>query len=132
MNYYELNELIKNTYTNTPLVEMVLENSNLINNKGTMYWCIAYDLVLATRYETYTEYQFNIYACERMDDAQLDIVQHYSKGIEIIMTGLETINETVDVQYPINFQMNSIKFADVLDVVMATVNIQVENTVDCE
>lgn len=132
MKFLDLQNLIKDTYENNPLVKMTLDNSSLINSKGTKYWCVAYDIQSVTEYDDYTAYQYNIYAMERMDDRQDNINQHYSTGMEILRHGFEDLEQDgLWIDRPISYQMNSLKFADVLDVVMATVTINVEND-DCD
>lgn len=133
MKYLELNKALNDVYSNNPLVNSVYDNSNKINQKGTKYWAIAYDIQNIVEYEDYTTYNYNIFAVERMDDAQEMINEHYDTGMRILKDGFSGLeaNYDVSVQHPITYQMNSIRFADVNDVVMANVSITAENS-DCD
>lgn len=133
MKFKEMQDALNAAYSANPLVNCVYDNSNKINQKSTKYWCIAYDIVSVTETEDYTTYQYNIYALERMDDAQLQINDHYSTGMEILKDGFDRMEQDygVIVNYPISYQMNSVRFADINDVVMANVAITTENA-DCE
>lgn len=129
----EVIKAIKDTYSTIPLVNSVYDNSNLINRKDTKYINVSFDLQSVNEYENYSVYNFNITASELMSDKENLTNQHYSTLVNVIREGFDLLqlNYDIDVDYPINYQMNTLKFADVLDIVQANVNIITENTEDC-
>lgn len=129
----EVIKAIKDTYSTIPLVNSVYDNSNLINRKETKYINVSFDLQGVNEYENYSVYNFNITASELMSDKENLTNQHYSTLVNVIREGFDLLqlNYDIDVDYPINYQMNTLKFADVLDIVQANVNIITENTEDC-
>lgn len=132
MTYKELDNIIYNAFNNHSLIKDVVKNSNSINSKNRKYWAAAYDLTNLTVTEDLSTYSFNFYVLERMTDED-NSINNYSIGIEILKDILQDIeDQTEGVQYPVTFQCSSVKFADVLDVVQATVQITVENSTDCE
>lgn len=134
MNYLELNKALEEVYKSSTLVNSVYDNSNLINQKSTRYWCVAFDIQNVTEYEEYSTMSYNIYAVERMNQDYTMINEHYQIGMDIIKEGLGLLEERfgVSVEYPIQYSMNSIRFSDVLDCVMASATIIVDNDGDCE
>lgn len=134
MNYLELNKALEEVYKSSTLVNSVYDNSNLINQKSTRYWCVAFDIQNVTEYEEYSTMSYNIYAVERMNQDFSMINEHYQIGMDIIKEGLGLLEERfgVSVEYPIQYNMNSIRFSDVLDCVMASVVIIVSNDIDCD
>lgn len=131
MTYLEIDELINNTFSSLNGVKQVIRNSNKINDKHTKYVAVAYDFISATLGEDTTTYSFNIYAMELMGDSDNNSVPNHSKLMQILENGIVKLSEEVDIEYPLSMTANSVKFADVLDVVMVTVGITVENTVEC-
>lgn len=132
MTYKELDSIIHNAFATIPIVMDIVKDSNSINSKNRRYWAVAYDLTNIIVTEDLSTYTFNFYALERMVDSDDSRISNYSTGIEILKKGFDNINDIVDgVQYPISFQCSSVKFADILDVVQATVQITIENTIDC-
>lgn len=132
MTYKELDNIIYNAFQNHSLIKDVVKNSNNINSKNRRYWAAAYDLTSLTVTEDLSTYNFNFYTLDRMINEE-NSINNYSIGIEILKEVLQEIeDQTEGVQYPISFQCSSVKFADVLDVVQATVTITVDNTTDCE
>ena len=129
----EVIKAIKDTYSTIPLVNSVYDNSNLINRKETKYINVSFDLQSVNEYENYSVYNFNITASELMSDKENLTNQHFSTLVNIIREGFDLleVNYDIDIDYPINYQMNTLKFADVLDVVQANVNLITENTEDC-
>lgn len=129
----EVIKAIQDTYSSIPLVNSVYDNSNLINRKDTKYINVSFDLQSVNEYENYSVYNFNITASELMSDKENLTNQHYSTLVNIIREGFDLleVNYDIDIDYPINYQMNTLKFADVLDVVQANVNLIVQNTEDC-
>lgn len=135
MNHIHFIEKVDDAFGGLPLVEQVLHRSNNINDKTTKYWCVAYDIMSVTDEEEERTYNINFYAAERMDEKDAEPNIHFSIGMEILRDGLrqlEAENYEITIKFPLTFYMNSVKFADVLDVVQMSVNITVENYEDCE
>lgn len=129
----EVIKAIKNTYSSIPLVNSVYDNSNLINRKDTKYINVSFDLQSVNEYVDYSIYNFNIIASELMSDKENLTNEHFSTLVNIIREGFDLLelNYDINIDYPINYQMNTLKFADVLDIVQANVNMIVQNTEDC-
>lgn len=110
----------------------VLRNSNLINRKETLYPCVAFDLTQIIDNDETSNYTFEFYLCTKMNNDFSQIEEHYNELIERFKLFLSDIEgEGLIVNYPITYQANSLKFADVLDVVNATVIFTVNNDIDC-
>lgn len=110
----------------------VLRNSNLINRKETLYPCVAFDLTQIIDNDETSNYTFEFYLCTKMNSDFTQIEEHYNELIERFKLFLIDIeDEGLLVNYPITYQANSLKFADVLDVVNATVTFTVNNNIDC-
>lgn len=110
----------------------VLRNSNLINRKETLYPCVAMDLTQIIDNDETSNYTFEFYLCTKMNSDFTQIEEHYQELIERFKLFLIDIeDEGLIVNYPITYQANSLKFADVLDVVNATVIFTVNNDIDC-
>lgn len=110
----------------------ILRNSNLINRKDTIYPCVAMDLTQIIDNDETSNYTFEFYLCTKMNSDFTQIEEHYNELIERFKLFLIDIEgEGLIVNYPITYQANSLKFADVLDVVNATVSFTVNNDVDC-
>lgn len=110
----------------------ILRNSNLINSKNTLYPCVAFDLTQIIDNDETSNYTFDFYLCTKMNADFTQIEEHYNELIERFKLFLEDIEgEGLIVNYPITYNANSLKFADVLDVVMATVNFTVNNDIEC-
>lgn len=110
----------------------ILRNSNLINRKDTIYPCVAMDLTQIIDNDETSNYTFEFYLCTKMNCDFTQIEEHYNELIERFKLFLIDIEgEGLIVNYPITYQANSLKFADVLDVVNATVSFTVNNDVDC-
>lgn len=110
----------------------VLRNSNLINRKETLYPCVAFDLTQIIDNDETSNYTFDFYLCTKMNSDFTQIEEHYNELIERFKLFLIDIeDEGLLVNYPITYQANSLKFADVLDVVNATVTFTVNNDIDC-
>lgn len=110
----------------------ILRNSNLINRKDTIYPCVAFDLTQIIDNDETSNYTFEFYLCTKMNSDFTQIEEHYNELIERFKLFLIDIeSEGLLVNYPITYQANSLKFADVLDVVNATVSFTVNNDVDC-
>ena len=110
----------------------ILRNSNLINRKDTIYPCVAFDLTQIIDNDETSNYTFEFYLCTKMNSDFTQIEEHYNELIEIFKLFLIDIEgEGLIVNYPITYQANSLKFADVLDVVNATVSFTVNNETDC-
>lgn len=133
MTYKELDDIIYESFTSIPIVMEVVKDSNKINDKSRRYWAVAYDMTNVIVTDQLMTFTFNFYALERMVDSDDSRIFNYSKGIDILNKGIDNINDIVEgVQYPISFQCSSVKFADILDVVQATVQITIEKSTDCE
>lgn len=132
MTYKELDTIIYNMFSAVDGVEQVIRNSNKINDKKTKYPCIAYDFSTATRDEMTTTYSFNVYACEKMTDSDAVSVENHSKLIQMLNSAVDVLSEELEVDFPISIVANSVKFADVLDVVLYTLYITVDNTPYCD
>lgn len=110
----------------------ILRNSNLINSKSTVYPCVAFDLQSIVDNDDISTYSFTFYLCTKMNADFTQIEEHYNELIERFKLFLIDIEgEGLIVNYPITYNANSLKFADVLDVVMATVSFTVNNDIDC-
>lgn len=110
----------------------ILRNSNLINRKETLYPCVAFDLTQIIDNDETSNYTFEFYLCTKMNSDFTQIEEHYNELIERFKLFLIDIEgEGLLVIYPITYNANSLKFADVLDVVMASVTFTVNNNVDC-
>lgn len=110
----------------------ILRNSNLINRKDTIYPAVAFDLQSIVDNDETSNYTFEFYLCTKMNNDFSQIEEHYNELIECFKLFLIDIeSKGLIVNYPITYQANSLKFADVLDVVNATVNFTVNNDVDC-
>lgn len=110
----------------------VLRNSNLINRKDTVYPAVAFDLQSIIDNDETSNYTFEFYLCTKMNSDFTQIEEHYNELIERFKLFLIDIeSKGLIVNYPITYQTNSLKFADVLDVVNATVSFTVNNDVDC-
>lgn len=110
----------------------ILRNSNLINRKDTIYPCVAFDLTQIIDNDETSNYTFEFYLCTKMNSDFTQIEEHYNELIERFKLFLIDIeDEGLIVNYPITYQANSLKFADVLDVVNATVIFTVNNDIDC-
>lgn len=110
----------------------ILRNSNLINRKETLYPCVAMDLTQIIDNDETSNYTFEFYLCTKMNSDFTQIEEHYNELIERFKLFLIDIeSKGLIVNYPITYQTNSLKFADVLDVVNATVSFTVNNDVDC-
>lgn len=110
----------------------ILRNSNLINRKDTIYPCVAFDLTQIIDNDETSNYTFEFYLCTKMNSDFTQIEEHYNELIERFKLFLSDIeSKGLIVNYPITYQANSLKFADVLDVVNATVIFTVNNDIDC-
>lgn len=110
----------------------ILRNSNLINRKDTIYPCVAFDLTQIIDNDETSNYTFEFYLCTKMNSDFTQIEEHYNELIERFKLFLIDIeSKGLIVNYPITYQANSLKFADVLDVVNATVIFTVNNDIDC-
>lgn len=110
----------------------ILRNSNLINSKNTLYPCVAFDLTQIVDNDDTSNYTFEFYLCTKMNSDFTQIEEHYNELIERFKLFLIDVEgEGLLVNYPITYNANSLKFADVLDVVMATVTFTVNNDIDC-
>ena len=110
----------------------ILRNSNLINRKDTSYPCVAFDLESIIDNDETSNYSFNFYLCTKMNADFSGVEEHYNELIERFKLFLEDIeDEGLLVNYPITYNANSLKFADVLDVVMASLSFTVNNDTDC-
>lgn len=110
----------------------ILRNSNLINRKDTIYPCVAFDLQSIVDNDDTSVYSFTFYLCKKMNSDFSQIEEHYNELIERFKLFLIDIeSKGLIVNYPITYNANSLKFADVLDVVMVNVNFTVNNDVDC-
>lgn len=110
----------------------ILRNSNLINRKETLYPCVAMDLTQIIDNDETSNYTFEFYLCTKMNSDFTQIEEHYNELIERFKLFLIDIEgEGLIVNYPITYQANSLKFADVLDVVNPTVTLTVNNNIDC-
>lgn len=110
----------------------ILRNSNLINRKDTIYPCVAFDLTQIIDNDETSVYSFTFYLCKKMNSDFTQIEEHYNELIERFKLFLIDIeSKGLIVNYPITYQANSLKFADVLDVVNATVIFTVNNDIDC-
>lgn len=134
MTYKELDTIIYNTFSSVDGVEQVIRNSNKINDKKTKYPCIAYDFSTATRDEMTTTYSFNVYACEKMTDSDAVSVENHSKLMDMLNKVVDKLiyADDITLSLPISINANSVKFADVLDVVLYTLYITVDNTPYCD
>ena len=131
MTYQELDKIIYDAFAAHPLVNSVLRNSNAINGVSTKYMCAAYDLLQVTEDEYSMTYQFNAYLADRMHDE--NSVPHFSQMIETFRQVLDDMEcDSITVNYTRNYQCNSIKYADVLDVCQLTFNVTVDKDFDCE
>lgn len=134
MNFLQLQTAIKETFKDNPIVNSVFDNSNMINQKHTKYSAVAFDVQMVTEYEDNTTYNYNFYAVELMQNDGTMINEHYSMLMSVLRDGFKALEDEygVIIEYPISYQMNSVRFADVLDCVMANVNINVPNDGDCD
>lgn len=134
MDFLQLQDAIKETFKDNPIVKSVFDNSNMINQKHTKYSAVAFDIQMVTETEEYTTYNYNFFAVELMQPDGTMVNEHYSMLMGVLRDGFKVLEEDygVIIEYPITYQMNSVRFADVLDCVMASVNIIVQNEGDCD
>lgn len=110
----------------------ILRNSNLINRKETLYPAVAFDLTQIIDNDETSNYTFDFYLCTKMNADFSGVEEHYNELIERFKLFLEDIeDEGLLVNYPITYQANSLKFADILDVVNPIVTFTVNNDTDC-
>lgn len=110
----------------------ILRNSNLINRKDTIYPCVAFDLQSIVDNDETSNYTIEFYLCTKMNSDFTQIEEHYNELIERFKLFLIDIeSKGLIVNYPITYNANSLKFADVLDVVMASLSFTVNNDINC-
>ena len=133
MNLIELSDIIENTYQDITQAS-VFRNSNLINSKAVVYPVVAFDLIQIINNYQYSNYSFQFVLAKQMNSDFTEITEDYQNLINIFEQGIRQLEEDdrIDVVYPVNYQCNSLKFADVNNVLVVDITLQVENTLICE
>jgi hypothetical protein len=133
-DFLEVQDIIKQTFENDSLVNMVTTNASDVNMKHTSYWCIVYEANSRTQYEEYSTYNYNIYAINKHIDTPINTTdENYSLGMLIIQNFINNISEEydIDTQLPLTYNFSNVKFADICDVVSCNINIIIMNETDC-
>lgn len=131
MRYTEIESAVKEAYEGVTLVRTVLADSARINQKGNAYWCVAFDIQRVTDYEDYQAIDLAIYALERHNG--IDDSRHYEKGMEILKEGfLRLEDKGIDLSLPATYEFATLRYADVLDCVTATVTLTLAREGDCD
>lgn len=133
MNLIELSDIIENTYQDITQAS-VFRNSNLINSKAVVYPVVAFDLIQIINNYQYSNYSFQFVLAKQMNSDFTEITEDYQNLINIFEEGIKQLEEDdrIDVIYPVNYQCNSLKFADVNNVLVVDITLQVENTLICD
>lgn len=133
MDLIELSDIIENTYQNITQAS-VFRNSNLINSKAVVYPVVAFDLIQIINNYQYSNYTFQFVLAKQMNSDFTEITEDYQDLINIFEQGIKQLEEDdrIDVVYPVNYQCNSLKFADVNNVLVVDITLQVENTLICD
>lgn len=126
INYLET--LIQNSL---PVGTNIYNRLSYVNSKDTKYPCIAYDIKSIVDNEDYVTYELDfMYADLYKNDSTVN--QHFDTGITVIKDFINTVDQTESVSRPYTFNVNSCRYADVLDCTLAALTINVENKFDCE
>lgn len=126
INYIET--LIQNSL---PAGMNIYNRLSYVNSKDTKYPCIAYDIKSIVDNEDYVSYELDfMYADLYKNDSTVN--QHFDTGIAVIKDFINTVDQTESVSRPYTFDVNSCRYADVLDCTLATLTILIENKFDCE
>lgn len=133
MDLIELSDIIENTYQDITQAS-VFRNSNLINSKAVVYPVVAFDLIQIINNYQYSNYTFQFVLAKQMNSDFTEITEDYQDLINIFEEGIKQLEEDdrIDVIYPVNYQCNSLKFADVNNVLVVDITLQVENTLICD
>lgn len=133
MDLIELSDKIQHTYQDITQAS-VFRNSNLINSKAVVYPVVAFDLIQIINNYQYSNYSFQFVLAKQMNSDFTEITEDYQNLINIFEQGIKQLEEDdrIDVIYPVNYQCNSLKFADVNNVLVVDITLQVENTLICE
>jgi adenine-specific DNA methylase len=133
MDLIELSDKIQHTYESITQAS-VFRNSNLINSKAVVYPVVAFDLIQIINNYQYSNYTFQFVLAKQMNSDFTEITEDYQNLINIFEQGIKQLEEDdrIDVIYPVNYQCNSLKFADVNNVLVVDITLQVENTLICE
>lgn len=132
MTYIELQQAITDTYSQFVEINEVYDHSSKLNQKDTKYPCVVFELSTINDNGNFSTFTFDILVANKMQINQSTV--HHNQSIEILKKGFKILEDEYDVEilYPIQYQLNSLKFSDVLDIVMVTISMRVENTEDCK